>query len=189
MLLNHARLHRRHLPTTALRHDPRALLLAAILWLPLMPSQAQEASDASSAVTLLPQDSVVGVDLNAVQLAKDKAAALERAKALAAARGLSEPVKSIPEIDLIAREVLHDLYAIPTRFDAAEAGWRVRSDHVPELFAQRVIARLMRAGFSSAPRCAGEEWSGSHGESRVALRIDKRWLNVLVLTAGAPCPH
>jgi len=169
-------------------HCQFALLIAPLLSLLLMPAHAQQAGGASSGVYLLPEDSVVTVDLNAEQIERDKAAALQRAKALAAARGLSEPVKSIPEIDLIAREVLHDLYAIPTRFDAAEAGWRVRSDASPELFAQRLIARLMRAGFSSASRCAGEEWSGTHGDSRVALHIDQRWLNVLVLTKGAPCP-
>lgn len=149
--------------------------------------RAEEAANAPPA-TSLPVEPAVTVDLRTQQQQAEKAAALRRAEAVAAARGAAGPVKSIAEIDLLAREVLHDLTAVPVRVDGTEAAWRVRSATPPELFAQRLIARLLRAGFSTATRCAGDEWSGTHGASRVTLQVESRAVSVLLTAAGSPCP-
>ena len=47
------------------------------------------------------------------------------------------------------------------RPEGATQVWFLRSKARPDLFAERVIIRLARAGFSTITPCAGEEWSGT----------------------------
>jgi hypothetical protein len=161
--------------------------IASLLLLSSALLRAEPPANAPPA-TSLPLEPTVTVDLRTQQQQEEKAAALRRAEAVAAARGAKGAVKSIPEIDLIAREVLNDLAAMPVRIDGTEAAWRVRSSTPPDLFAQRLIARLLRAGFSTTTRCAGDEWSGMHGASRVTLQVDARAVSVLLTAVSLPCP-
>lgn len=143
---------------------------------------------ASAGETTLPAQSTVTVDLRKEQSVAEREAALKRAEAVAAARGQSGRAASIPAVDMIAREALNDFPATPVRIGEADAAWRIRSRTPPELFAYRVIARMLRAGVKAWPGCAGDEWSGKYGDSRVAVRAEDAGVAVLVYPVSAPCP-
>jgi hypothetical protein len=152
-------------------------LLLALGALP--PGRAEE--------TTLPAQPTVTVDLRQEQSAAEREAALKRAEAVAAARGQSGRASSIPAVDRIAREALNEFPATPVRIGEADAAWRIRSRTPPEIFAYRVIAKLLRAGVKTWPGCAGDEWSGKYGDSRVAVRAEDEGVAVLVYPVSAPC--
>lgn len=161
----------------------RNAFLPVILLLALAPGESPMAEE-----TTLPAQSTVTVDLREEQTAAEREAALKRAEAVAAARGQSGRAASIPAVDRIAREALNDFAATPVRIGEADAAWRIRSRTPPEVFAYRVIARMLRAGVKAWPGCAGDEWSGKYGDSRVAVRAEDAGVAVLVYPVSAPCP-
>lgn len=145
------------------------------------------AEPAMTQETTLPAQSTVTVDLRHEQSAAEREAALKRAEAVAAVRGQSGRAASIPAVDKVAREALNDFAATPVRIGEADAAWRIPSRTPPEIFAYRVIARLLRAGIKAWPGCAGDEWSGKYGDSRVAVRVEEKGVAVLVYPVSAPC--
>jgi hypothetical protein len=50
-----------------------------------------------------------------------------------------------------------------------------------------VIMRLLRAGFSTTAHCAGEEWAGTHGKSRVGVVAEQRLVAVRLAPATSGC--
>jgi hypothetical protein len=139
--------------------------------------------------TTLSIDPTVAVDLKAAQAEAERKAALQRAADAAKLPGAREREALVPEILLLQREVLPRLPVISANPEGARQTWRVRSSIAPEMYAQRVIPLLLRAGFSSTTRCTGEEWSGTHGANRVSVLAEPRTVAVVLVPASSNCPQ
>ena len=153
----------------ARRAGARAGLAAAALALASLAATAAE--------TTLPLEPSVSVDLTAMRRAAD-AAALP---------GAAERAAIVPEFLLIQQKALADLPVVSSHPDGAAQTWRLRSVSPPTLFAERVIMRLLRAGFSTAAHCPGEEWAGTHGKSRVGVVAEQRLVAVRLAPATGGC--
>lgn len=138
-----------------------------------------------AAETTLPVEPAVSVDLTTQQQEAERSAALQRAADAAKLPGAAERAAIVPEFLLIQRKALADLPIVSSHPDGAAQTWRLRSVSPPTLFAERVIIRLMRAGFSRTDHCPGEEWAGTHGKSRVGVTAEQR----LVAVRLAPTAH
>ncbi len=137
--------------------------------------------------TTLPVEPSVSVDLTRQQQESERAAALRRAADAAALPGAAERAAIVPEFLLIQQKALADLPVVSSHPDGATQTWRLRSVSPPTLFAERVIMRLLRAGFSSLSRCPGEEWAGTHGKSRVGVVAEQRLVAVKLAPASGGC--
>jgi len=137
--------------------------------------------------TTLPLEPSVSVDLTREQRESERAAALRRAADAAALPGAAERAAIVPEFLLVQQKALADLPVVSSHPDGATQTWRLRSVSPPTLFAERVIMRLLRAGFSSAQRCPGEEWAGTHGKSRVGVVAEQRLVAVKLAPASGGC--
>ncbi len=178
------------------RHSPRLtprtlsarklLLAGVVLTLYFTQLNAESLDEASSEFTL-PEEQVVGVDLRVEQDEEERAAALERAKIAASLPGAAARERIFPEMLLIHRKVMHDLMVVSSQPDGPTQTWRVRSQTPPRLYAEVVIVRLIGAGFSTTLGCPGDEWSGTHGSGRVAVRVEPRAVAVQLVGIDAPC--
>ena len=137
--------------------------------------------------TTLSIDPTVQVDLVQKQREAERRAALQRAKDAAALPGAREREALVPEILLLRREVLPTLPVTAAQPEPSRQTWLVSAPVKPDLYAERVILRLLRAGFSSTKACAGEEWSGRHGENRVFVRVESRAVAIVLVPATAAC--
>ena len=163
---------------TAGRGSPRlALLLAGAL----------SAFTSLAAETTLPVEPAVSVDLTARQRETDREAALRRAADAAALPGAAERALIVPEFLLIQQKALADLPIVSSQPDGPSQTWRLRGVSPPTLFAERVIIRLMRAGFAKAAPCPGEEWAGTHGKSRVGVVAEQRLVAVRLAPVTGGC--
>jgi hypothetical protein len=142
---------------------------------------------AAAQETTLPLEPSVSVDLTTTQRESDRAAALRRAADAAALPGAAERAAIVPEFLLIQQKALADLPVVSSHPDGAAQTWRLRSISPPTLFAERVIMRLLRAGFSTAAHCPGEEWAGTHGKSRVGVVAEQRLVAVRLAPASGGC--
>jgi len=160
------------------RHDPVFLsaALAAILY-----------TGTLTADTTLPEQPVVSVDLTTQQSEGERAARLRRAADAAALPGAAERAAIVPEFLLIQQRALADLPIVSSHPDGPAQTWRLKSVSPPTLFAERVIIRLMRAGFAKTTPCDGEEWAGTHGKSRVGVAAEQRLVAVRLEPAGRDC--
>ncbi len=166
-----------------IRHAPRVAGLAAGLL-----ALGLASATAGATETTLPLEPSVSVDLTTTQRESDRAAALRRAADAAALPGAAERAAIVPEFLLIQQKALADLPVVSSHPDGATQTWRLRSVSPPTLFAERVIMRLLLAGFSTAAHCAGEEWAGTHGKSRVAVLAEQRLVAVRLAPATGNCP-
>jgi len=165
------------------RSPPRGLALLTLLL-----ATGAGAAGQAPVETTLEIEPTVEVDLNATQSEAERKAALQRAADAARLPHAREREAMVPEFLLLQREVLVHLPVISSRPDGARQTWRVRSAFAPEMYAQRVIPHLLRAGFSSGPRCAGEEWGGTHGSNRVSVIAEQRTVAIVLVPASTPCP-
>lgn len=174
-----------HTPSPA----PRMSRVVAVALLCLLTGglQARAAADAP-AETTLSIDPTVEVDLKAAQREAERKAALQRAADAATLPHAREREALVPEILLLQREVLNGLPVVATRPEPSLQTWQIRSAMAQEMYAQRVIPRLLRAGFRSTTRCEGEEWSGTHGANRVFVRAETRSVAIVLVPAARPCP-
>lgn len=140
-----------------------------------------------AADTTLPEQPVVSVDLTSGQSEAERAARLRRAADAAALPGAAERAMIVPEFLLIQQKALADLPIVSSHPDGPAQTWRLKSVSPPSLFAERVIIRLMRAGFAKATPCDGEEWAGTHGKSRVGVVAEHRLVAVRLEPAGREC--
>jgi hypothetical protein len=140
------------------------------------------------AETTLAPEPAVSVDLTTQQHASERAAALRRAADAAALPGAAERAQIVPEFLLIQQKALADLPVVSSHPDGPAQTWRLRSVSPPVLFAERVIMRLLRAGFATASPCPGEEWAGTHGKSRVGVVAEQRLVAVRLAPATGNCP-
>jgi hypothetical protein len=172
------------------RSRPTRLLIGMLAGMSFMPASARlhavEPQPAHTETTL-PMEPSVSVDLTASQREAEHAAALERARIVASMPGAAEREAIVPEIMLIQRKALADLAVTMSQPQGPAQIWRLRSTVRPDLYAERVIPRLLRAGFSTTPACPGEEWSGSHGKARVAVRVEERAVAVVLTPATLQC--
>ena len=113
---------------------------------------------------------------------------MRRAADAAALPGAAERALIVPEFLLIQQKALADLPIVSSHPDGTSQTWRLRSVSPPALFAERVIIRLMRAGFAKSPPCPGEEWAGTHGKSRVGVVAEQRLVAVRLAPATGNCP-
>jgi hypothetical protein len=164
--------------TQARRAHTQAALAAAL---------ALASLAATAAETTLPLEPSVSVDLTTTQRESERAAALRRAADAAALPGAAERAAIVPEFLLIQQKALADLPVVSSHPDGAAQTWRLRSVSPPTLFAERVIMRLLRAGFSTAAHCPGEEWAGTHGKSRVGVVAEQRLVAVKLAPASGGC--
>ena len=151
----------------------RGLAIAALVSMSVAALHAEEQDGTAVGTTLAP-DAAVPVDLRETQREAERVEAERRAQAAAAMPGAAERRPYLPEIQLIEQKVLAGMLVVSVQPDGPTQTWRVRSTAPPELLAQRLIARLLGARFSSVPASPGEEWSGTHGKSRVAVRVEQR---------------
>lgn len=169
--------------------QPRLALgmLAGMSFMPASTTLHAAESAPVPAETTLPMEPSVSVDLTASQREAERAAALERARIVASMPGAAEREAIVPEIMLIQRKALVDLAVTMSQPQGPAQIWRLRSTLRPDLYAERVIPRLLRAGFSTTRACPGEEWSGSHGKARVAVRVEERAVAVVLTPATLQC--
>lgn len=172
------------LPRHATAHAVR-LLAAAVA---MCGALALHAAEPATVETTLAVDTAVPVDLRQSQHDADQAAVRRLAEIEAKIPGAAQRKALLPEFILVHRHALADLPITTARPEGATQVWFLRSKARPDLFAERVIIRLARAGFTTITPCAGEEWSGTHGGNRVALIVEKSGVK-LVLQAGASCPR
>ena len=135
----------------------------------------------------LPADAAVTVDLRAKQEDGERAEARRRAQIVASMPGAKEREALVPEIRLIERTVLANTMVVASEPEVGAQNWRMNSAAPAEVLAERVIIRLLAAGFSTAPHCKGEEWSGRHGANRVAVRVGKRDVTMRLEPASRKC--
>ena len=140
-----------------------------------------------AAETTLQIDPTVEVDLSERQREAERQAALQRAKDVAALPGAREREALVPEILLVQRKVLGAFKVVSAHPEPTRQTWRIAPSGAPSMYAERVILRLMLAGFSSGKACPGEEWSGAHGVNRAAV-IAERSTVAIVLVPAADCP-
>ena len=173
-------------PASARRTAYRLLAALALCGASALCAQAVAGEAAAKEVTL-PADATVSVDLRGAQSAAEQAEAKRRLDAANAMPDAAARAALVPEFLLIQRKALADLSIVASHPEGAAQTWYLRSATPPDLFAQRVIARLLGAGFSTVPGCPVDEWSGAHGSNRVAVRIGKREVMVHLTPAKTPC--
>jgi hypothetical protein len=173
-----------------LRLHPMRLVIGMLAGTSFMLASATPyavASEPAHTETTLPMEPAVSVDLTASQREAEHAAALERARIVASMPGAAEREAIVPEIMLIQRKALADLAVTMSQPQGPAQIWRLRSTLRPDLYAERVIPRLLRAGFSTTAACTGEEWSGTHGKARVAVRVEEHAVAVVLTPAALQC--
>ena len=150
-------------------------------------ASSASAQDSGAPGHALPADSTVTVDLRKKQEDSERADALRRAQIVASMPGAKEREALLPEIRLIERTVLANTMVVASEPEVGAQSWRMSSAAPPGVLVERVIVRLIAAGFSSAPRCQGEEWSGAHGSNRVSVRVGRKDVTMRLEPSARPC--
>lgn len=168
---------RRGAYAAAHRRARTTFVLALALLLPVAAIAAGDpapvaAPAAPAAGTTLPLEPTVTVDVS------DKADA---------GNGPPRTKGGVPEADAIEQRALPGLHVVAYAGNARWQNWTVRTEVLPELLGQRVIARLMVAGFHKTEACPGHIWSGLQGTRRVDARVSGNVIEISLVPARTAC--